>query len=181
VPEAATVDGAERTSADAETSRGGGMSFLPLLVLLVIAGAGGAAAYFGRRVIAARRPRFDASAFVESSAWLAPVRLAELQGDGLPKRFLTIGGPDADIDFGVPGSWARLVPQIDGSTRIERACDEQIFVNGMPLILGQRLGSGQRVKIGVREFVFREERRMNQPARHARDTALDKPDPRAAA
>jgi len=162
-------------------SKSGGIPILPIVLLLALAGGGTGGYFLLRRVVAARRPRFDPSARLESSAWLAPVRLADLQGESMPKRFLTVGGPDADIDFGVPGVWARLVPMDDGGTRIEMAGEVKISVNGMPLILGQRLGNGQRVKVGVREFVFLEERQPNRPLRPERPDGLDKPDPRVAA
>jgi hypothetical protein len=147
--------------------------------MVALLGVGG---YVFWRRYTANRLYFDPTARLESSAWLAPMRLRDLQGDRLVKRQLTIGGPDADIDFGISSVRARLVPTIDGATRIEIAGDKgRVFVNGNPLILGQRLSSGQHVKIGEREFVYLEERdpRASQPARQAReDTGLDKPDPR---
>jgi len=170
--------------ANATKAEGGsgrlGMILLAVLVLLALALG---AAFVAWKMMAARTLRFDPSAQLESSAWIAPVTLLNLQGERMPKRNLTIGGPDADVDFGVEGVRARLVPTEDGGTRIEMAGNrEQVYVNDMPLILGQRLGSGYRVRIGVREFVYREDRnprgRVTQSAGNA---ALDRPDPRAAA
>lgn len=110
------------------------------------------------RAIVSRIPRFDPSARLESSAWIAPIRLRELQGERFPKRTLSVGGPDADVDFGVAGVRARLIPTDAGGTRLEKAVEgEQILVNDMPLLLAQRLGSGSRVKIGNREFTYFEE------------------------
>jgi hypothetical protein len=165
----------------ATSSGGGGVSRLVFLVLLVMLIGG---IYFYWRRYSANLLFFDPTARLESSAWLAPMRLRDLQGVRLVKRTLTIGGPDADIDFGIAGVRARLVPTIDGATRIEIAGDQgRVFVNGTPLILGQRLSNGQHVRIGEREFVYFEERdpRAGQLARQSHEeTALDKPDPRVA-
>ena len=161
---------------------GGRFPIVPILIAIVMLAIFGGLGFLALRLIAARRPRFDETARLESSVWLAPVRLYDLQGERMPKASLTIGGPDADIDFGVPGVRARLVPTAHGATRIEAIGDERIFVNGMPLILGQRLSSGQRVKIGVREFVYLEERQPGfRPSQRDGGSALDKPDPRIAA
>ena len=153
---------------------------IALAVLAVATGVGFAA----WRIIAARIPRFDPSARLESSAWIAPVRLRELQGERLPKRTLSVGGPDADVDFGIAGVRARLIATRDGGTRLEKAGDgESILVNGQPLLLAQRLGTGSRVKIGSREFVYFEERSPRDRAvpGRGRGSGLDRPDPRAAA
>jgi hypothetical protein len=156
----------------------GGVPWLVIGIVLACIGAAGAAGV--RFVLLRPRPRFDPSARLESSAWLAPMHLRDLQGERLPKQALTIGGPDADIDFGVPGVRARFVPTVDGATRIESVGAGRIMINDVPLILGQRLSSGQRVRIGERELVYFEERGPQERRTRGR-TALDKPDPRVAA
>jgi hypothetical protein len=162
-----------------------------LSVILVVAA--GVSLYLGRRRLWERLeplvargsvPRFPESARLESSAWLAPVRLRALQGERWPKRWLTIGGPDADVDFGLPGVWARLVPTADGGVRIETVPDGgKVLVDGLPLVLGQRLKDGARVFMGAREFTFRLEAggAAITALRRTGNAALDKPDPRAAA
>jgi hypothetical protein len=172
--------------------RTGGLPLLPLAAAVLVGGAG-VGLYLGRRRIAGRLepwlargpvPRFPESARLESSAWLAPVRLRALQGERRPKRWLTVGGPDADVDFGLPAVWARLVPTADGGVRIESVPDGgKVLVDGLPLVLGQRLKDGARVFMGTREFTFRLET-GGEPITALRRTghaALDKPDPRAAA
>ena len=170
--------------ADEHTARTGASFvgiFLKLLMalaaLVVLAGLGLGVAL----LIAGRRPRFNPTARLESSAWLAPIRLCDLQGERMPKASLTIGGPDADIDFGLAGVRARVLPTADGATRLEQVgTGERVFINGMPLVIGQRLGSGQRVKIGVRDFVYREERTPRGRAASGAAGDLNRPDPRAA-
>jgi hypothetical protein len=171
--------------------RTGGLPLLPLAAaaLVVVAGAG---LYLGRQRLLARLepvlargpvPRFPDSARLESSAWLAPVRLRALQGERRPKRWLTVGGPDADVDFGLPGVWARLLPTADGGVRIESVPDGgKVLVDGLPLVLGQRLKDGARVFMGAREFTFRLEASGEAitALRRTGNAALDKPDPRAA-
>lgn len=173
-------------------ARPGGRSALPLIAVAVVAVAG-VGLYLGRRRLSARLeslltrgpiPRFPESARLESSAWLAPVRLRALQGERRPKRWLTVGGPDADVDFGLPGVWARLVPTVDGGVRIESVPDGgKVLVDGLPLVLGQRLKDGARVFMGAREFTFRLEAggKAITALRRTGNAALDKPDPRAAA
>lgn len=178
-PADAPAPPAEATPA-APKSGGGVPGWLWLLPLLALLGAGGWAA---RWFLTTPRPLFDETARLESSAWLAPMWLQDIQGSRLPKRALTVGGPDANIDFGVPGIRARLVPLEDGGTRIEKMGDGaiRVLVNGAPLILGQRLASGHRVQIGQREFVYFEERVAGRAtATGKRKGAFSKPDPRAA-
>jgi hypothetical protein len=172
--------------------RSSGLPVLPLLSVILVVAAG-VSLYLGRRRLWERLeplvargpvPRFPESARLESSAWLAPVRLRALQGERWPKRWLTIGGPDADVDFGLPGVWARLVPTADGGVRIETVPDGgKVLVDGLPLVLGQRLKDGARVFMGAREFTFRLEAggAAITALRRTGNAALDKPDPRAAA
>ncbi len=172
--------------------RTGGLPLVPLAAAALVAGAG-VSLYLGRRRLAERLepwlargpvPRFPESARLESSAWLAPVRLRALQGERRPKRWLTVGGPDADVDFGLPAVWARLVPTADGGVRIESVPDGgKVLVDGLPLVLGQRLKDGARVFMGTREFTFRLEAGGESitALRRTGHAALDKPDPRAAA
>lgn len=165
----------------AEPETGGGVPWVLLVALVALLGVG-AAGYVLMRRIAAAVPRFDPSARLESSAWLAPVRLRDLQNGRFPKKTLTVGGPDADIDFGVPGIRARLIPTAGGSARLETAGGaERVLVDGAPVIIGQRLSTGQRVKIGVREFVYLEERDARGRFAPVNVSVLDKPDPRAVA
>src|SRR5262249_56589520 len=127
-PAAAPVAQPAAATQPASSSGGGGVSRLVFLVLLVILICG---IYFFWRRYSANLLFFDPTARLESSAWLAPLRLRDLQGARLVKRALTIGGPDADIDFGISGVRARLVPTFDGATRIEIAGDQgRVFVNG---------------------------------------------------
>lgn len=127
---------------------------------------------------------FSASARLESSAWLAPMWLQSIQNGRRRLRTLSIGGPDADIDFGVQGVWAYLHPMPDGSVRIEATSQGRVAVDDVPLVLAQRLKNGARIHMGTREFIFRSDaegatndrvtalRRSNDP--------LSRPDPRAA-
>jgi hypothetical protein len=173
---------APTTAPDPQSGEGRrGPPLLPALALAVL-GLIGAAGFVVWRRRSTTAPRFDASAQLRSSAWLAPIRLRDLQGERRPKRALTVGGPDADIDFGVPDVRARIVPTDDGGARIETAgSTERVLVNDLPLILGQRLGPGYRVRIGMREFVYTEHRREStRPPDHEQASGLDKPDPRAA-
>jgi hypothetical protein len=165
-------------AAASSPSHSGGFGSLPILAGLV--GASLIALMFGRRYLA-RGPvgRFSESARLESSAWLAPVRLRSIQGERRPKRFLVVGGPDADVDFGLPKVTARLVPMVDGGVRVEGTVDDvRVTVDGMPVVLGQRLKNGSRVKIGTREFVYRFD---VEPGSGHGESALSKIDPRAAA
>jgi hypothetical protein len=156
------------------------------LLLVPAAGLVAGLGVLARRTVFAPRWRFDPTARLESSAWLAPVRLRELQGERFPRQSLTLGGPDADIDFGLPGVRARFVPTPDGATRLLVAGEGgQIFVNNQAVILGKRLVTRQRVRIGSREFVYLEERDLTAPTPHGgKQTGgaddLGKPDPRAA-
>lgn len=166
-----------------EPAAGGGVPWLVLLGLGAALGGLGTAGYFVLPALVGGTVRFNPSARLESTAWLAPMRLRDLQGERRPKRALTVGGPDADINFGVEGIRARLLPLADGGTRLEMTdSGPRIFVNDMPMIVGRRLSSGQRVRIGTREFIFMEERDPHAvpPPRRGAAGALDKPDPRAA-
>lgn len=168
-PEPATV---------AAQKSGGGLGLQPVFALLVaLAGAG---VFFGRKYMQRGPvPRFTDSARLESSAWLAPVRLRGLQGGRRVKRVLTVGGPDADVDFGLPTICARLLPLPDGGARIEGTSESQrVVVDGLPIVLGQRLKNGARVKIGTREFIFRFDAESTTGDRSV--SALSKLDPRAA-
>lgn len=167
------------------TSSGRGrlpLAGLGAAALLLFAAAG----YTARRVLA-RRPvyRFHPAARLESSAWLAPMRLEGLQGGRRPRRSLTIGGPDADIDFGLPGVWARLYPTEDGGARLETAPGSgRVLIDGVSVVIAQRLADGARVFMGTREFVYRADGEAGNTTAfgryHRRDDVLSKPDPRVA-
>lgn len=131
------------------------------------------------------RPRhsFHSTARLESSAWLAPMRLRDIQDEKRLRRALTIGGPDQDIDFGVNGLHARLLPTEGLGTRIEQAGAGGVLVNGQLVVMGQRLTDGNRVRIGVREFIYYEERMagdQENTERRGGPGDLNKRDPRAA-
>lgn len=169
------------------TNHGGGMRFDPALPLLVaVIGAVMAAAWYWRgRVRMPRGPavHFPASARLESTAWLAPKRLSAVQKESRNRRFLTIGGPDADIDFGLPNIWARLYPAANGEIRMEAMPRAgRILVDGAPLVVGQRLASGARVFMGTREFIYRSDADGGSgTTAFSRIGDLGKGDPRAAA
>ncbi len=167
-------------------SDGGGFPLLPVVGLLVLL-AGGVLGWLKRDQVLglfAGNPRFDESARLESSAWLAPARLRLLQGERRPKRSLTVGGPDADIDFGVQGIWAQLTPTEDGGVRLEQGKDAgRLLVDDLAVVISKRLTNGSRVFMGTREFVFRQERTRPSAGRsvRSRNDLLSRPDPRAAA
>lgn len=171
--------------------QGGGQRVDPWIPLVVLAVIGiGAGVVYGRRFLPNLLPRgkvaqFGPTARLESSAWLAPVRLRAVQGERRPKKYLSIGGPDADIDFGLPGVWARLHPTEDGGARLEALPNKgRILVDGRPIVMGQRLTSGSRVFMNTREFVFRSDAEDASPPLNAlnrRGDALSRPDPRVAA
>jgi hypothetical protein len=164
-----------------------GGRFDPAIPLLIVAAAVvGVAAFYGRRFVPRGRvAQFSPTARLESSAWLAPVRLRAAQGERRPRRSLTVGGPDADVDFGLPGIWARLHPTEDGGARLEAMPGGgRILVDGKPLVMGHRLATGSRVFMGTREFIYRADAEGSGPgttALNRRADALNKPDPRIAA
>ena len=182
----ATAETHAVTPAPVPAHKSGGLPVLPILLGVLALGAVGAGAFYGRRWLArGPTPRFSPAARLESSAWLAPVRLRLLQGERRPRRWLTIGGPDADVDFGLPGVWARLLPMDDGGARLEvRPNSGRILVDGVAVVIGQRLKNGSRVFMGTREFVFRtdaEDKSSGAADRYRhRDNILSKPDPRVA-
>lgn len=168
----------------------GGLGKTGVWIALAL-GAAGAAAWFGRRYLARFAPlgqaqEFNDHARLESSAWLAPARLRLLQGAGLRRRrFLTVGGPDADVDFGLRGVWAHIHPTDDGGARIEPVSGSgRILVDGVALAAAQRLTTGSRVFMDTREFVYRSDPEAggSQMSDHQRRRvdALAKPDPRVA-
>ncbi len=167
-------------------SSGGGFPWLVVVVPLMVA-AGLAGAWLKRGALLsplARGPRFNETARLESSAWLAPARLRLLQSEKRGRRSLTIGGPDADIGFGVQCIWARLTPTEDGGVRLEQTKDAgRLLVDGLPVVLTKRLTDGARVFMGTREFVFRQERvtPFDAASDRGRHDVLSRPDPRAAA
>lgn len=151
---------------------------------LVAAGAGAmwAMKFFRGRMETGPLVLFPETARLESSAWLAPIGLRDRQLERRSARRLTVGGPDHHIDFGMPAPHALLVPQEDGGVRIEKASETaQVFVDGMPLVLGQRLADGSRVKMGPREFVFRMRAEDSSGGHRRPETALSRIDPRLAA
>lgn len=165
----------------------GGFPIVALIIplLLGVLGGGGYYLWYNGLIGASKGPRFRDSARLESSAWIAPKRLGDIQGERRPKKSLTVGGPDADIDFGLPSVMARFYPTNEGDSRIESAGSAgRVTVDGLPLALGQRLASGQRIRINQREFVFLEEHEADQPAlsggggRRAATSVLDRADPR---
>jgi hypothetical protein len=163
--------------------------WIPLVILGVMAA--GAGAFYGRRHITkvklllphADVPMFASSARLESSAWLSPVRLRTVQGERRPKKFLNVGGPGSDVDFGLPKVWARIHPVEDGGARLEALPNVgRILVDGKPIVMGQRLTSGSRVFMNTREFIYRADAEENSPpvnALNRRGDALSRPDPRA--
>jgi hypothetical protein len=159
---------------------------LPALAgIALVAGGAGAGIWYVRRYRGAGgAPRFNPSARLESSAWLAPMRLRLLQDERRGRRYLTVGGPDADIDFGLPGVWARLYATEDGGVRLEPGQHSgKLLLDGVPVVVGQRLVDGARVFMGTREFVFRVEPEppsARRPDHARRRDPLAKPDPRAA-
>jgi hypothetical protein len=187
----ATVEAPAEAPAAVAPKKDGGRRFDPWIPLVFLAVAGvGVGAFYGRRYLPALLPRspvvqFSPSARLESSAWLAPVRLRTAQGERRPKKFLNIGGPDSDIDFGLPGVWARIHPTEDGGARLEAIPNKgRILVDGKPIVMGQRLASGSRVFMNTREFVFRADADESGPsvtALNRRGHALSHPDPRITA
>ncbi len=168
-----------------EREAGRSSPLLPAVLVLALLGVVGAAGYRFRRLVwRGRVYAFDDSARLESSAWMFPKRLRELQGERRKRRSLSIGGPDADIDFGLAGEWARLYPTEDGGARLETdRGGAQVMVDGSPVVFGQRLQSGQRVFVERREFVFYagdEAGALDPSMRYRRADPPASPDPRAA-
>jgi hypothetical protein len=163
--------------------------WIPLVILGVMAA--GAGAFYGRRHVTKVKlllphpdvPMFATSARLESSAWLSPVRLRTVQGERRPKKFLNVGGPGSDVDFGLPKVWARIHPVEDGGARLEALPNVgRILVDGKPIVMGQRLTSGSRVFMNTREFIYRADAEENAApvnALNRRGDALSRPDPRA--
>jgi hypothetical protein len=187
----APVDVTEPVAQEPKT---GGKRFDPWIPLVMFAVVGiCAGAFYGRRHIDKLRlllpradvPLFAPSARLESSAWLSPVRLRTVQGERRPKKFLTVGGPGADVDFGLPKVWARIHPTEDGGARLEALPNVgRILVDGKPIVMGQKLSSGSRVFMHTREFIYRSDAEESSPpinALNRRGDALSHPDPRAAA
>ena len=194
-----TEEPAPAAVVESDEGKGSSLPFALLLPLLVVVGIGVVAWQALSRLgvvlpLIGRLPSgpalrqsnvepFHPLARLESSAWLAPMRLGLIQGEKRPKKFLTVGGPDADIDFGVPGVWARLYPTHDGGVRIEKTTTaDRIVVDGVPLVLSQRLKAGAQVQMGTRSFVYRGDKedgpRVTAFGRYTSE--LSRPDPRGA-
>lgn len=176
-PVAATTEAQAAAPAPAEDT-GKGTNPVIVLVPLLLAAAGGA--FYGwRRRARAAGPlyRFSDTARLDATAWVASLWLNTLQGERRPKRFLTIGGPDQDIDFGLDRVWATLAAVENGGARIDPKGEVRVLVNGLPIVVGQRLADGARVTMGPRDFVYHMDP-VTRVETVRRDDPLSRRDPR---